>query len=78
MAEADDILTAESQSVFLPNLAAGCPMADMADQANVERSWDRLTRIWGENSIWEETPHTIWVWTRTPPFYGTEHSPIGV
>jgi quinolinate synthase len=43
MAESADILTAEHQRVVLPDLAAGCSMADMARLAQVEDAWDALT-----------------------------------
>src|SRR3954453_12839944 len=43
MAESADILTAHSQQVILPDLAAGCSMADMARLAQVEDCWDALT-----------------------------------
>ncbi len=42
MAESADILTADSQTVLLPDLAAGCSMADMAAIAQVEDAWDDL------------------------------------
>ncbi|MFL6128050.1 MAG: quinolinate synthase NadA [Mycobacteriales bacterium] len=42
MAESADILTAESQRVVLPDLAAGCSMADMATFDQVEEAWDVL------------------------------------
>lgn len=42
MAESADILTAPEQKVILPDLAAGCSMADMARLAQVERAWDAL------------------------------------
>src|SRR5919112_5357151 len=42
MAESADILTAEHQKVVLPDLAAGCSMADMARLAQVEDAWDAL------------------------------------
>ena len=42
MAESADILTAEHQRVVLPDLAAGCSMADMARLQQVEDAWDRL------------------------------------
>jgi len=42
MAESADILTAPSQAVVLPDLAAGCSMADMANAAQVAESWDVL------------------------------------
>ena len=43
MAESADILTADNQQVVLPDLAAGCSMADMADIAQVEACWAALT-----------------------------------
>jgi quinolinate synthase len=43
MAESADILTAPEQIVVLPDLAAGCSMADMARLAQVEDCWDALT-----------------------------------
>ncbi|QBR94165.1 quinolinate synthase NadA [Nocardioides euryhalodurans] len=42
MAESADILTGEHQQVVLPDLAAGCSMADMARLAQVEDAWDAL------------------------------------
>jgi quinolinate synthase len=42
MAESADILTADHQKVVLPDLAAGCSMADMAAIAQVEDAWDVL------------------------------------
>jgi quinolinate synthase len=42
MAESADILTADHQKVVLPDLAAGCSMADMAALAQVEDAWDAL------------------------------------
>ena len=42
MAESADILTSERQQVILPDLAAGCSMADMAALAQVEDAWDAL------------------------------------
>lgn len=43
MAESADILTGPEQSVILPDLAAGCSMADMAGIGQVEDAWDVLT-----------------------------------
>src|SRR3954471_20464390 len=43
MAESADILTASHQKVVLPDLAAGCSMADMARLAQVEDAWDAMT-----------------------------------
>ena len=42
MAEVADILTTDNQSVILPDLAAGCSMADMASLAKVKRAWQEL------------------------------------
>jgi quinolinate synthase len=42
MAESADILTAPTQHVVLPDLAAGCSMADMARLAQVEDCWEAL------------------------------------
>jgi quinolinate synthase len=42
MAESADILTSAEQQVILPDLAAGCSMADMARLAQVEDCWDVL------------------------------------
>ncbi|WP_101783495.1 quinolinate synthase NadA [Nonomuraea indica] len=42
MAESADILTADSQKVVLPDLAAGCSMADMATFDQVEECWEAL------------------------------------
>ena len=47
MAETADILAQPGQSVILPNLAAGCSMADMADIDSVEEAWEQLTAIYG-------------------------------
>jgi quinolinate synthase len=43
MAESADILTGPDQKVILPDLAAGCSMADMARLGQVEDAWDALT-----------------------------------
>src|SRR3954451_23787206 len=45
MAESADILTAEHQQVVLPDLNAGCSMADMADLDTVEEAWESLEGI---------------------------------
>jgi quinolinate synthase len=43
MAESADILTSPTQQVVLPDLAAGCSMADMATAEQVAEAWDVLT-----------------------------------
>ena len=44
MAETADILSSSSQRVILPNMAAGCSMADMAPTKQVEDSWNYLSK----------------------------------
>jgi len=45
MAESADILTADHQQVVLPDLNAGCSMADMADLEAVEEAWESLAQV---------------------------------
>ncbi|HLF96104.1 MAG TPA: quinolinate synthase NadA [Methylococcaceae bacterium] len=45
MAEVADILSRSEQVAILPDLAAGCSMADMANRANVERCWRELAEV---------------------------------
>ncbi|HUE08508.1 MAG TPA: quinolinate synthase NadA, partial [Acidimicrobiales bacterium] len=45
MAESADVLTGDHQHVMLPDLNAGCSMADMADIDQVEEAWDELAQI---------------------------------
>jgi quinolinate synthase len=47
MAETADILSRPEQAVILPNLAAGCSMADMADADSVAECWEQLEEIFG-------------------------------
>jgi quinolinate synthase len=51
MAETADILTDKDQKVILPDLAAGCSMADMADIDSVSTAWSELTAVIGESDI---------------------------
>ena len=45
MAESADVLAAPHQQVILPDLAAGCSMADMAAPDQLERCWEELTQM---------------------------------
>jgi quinolinate synthase len=45
MAESADILTGTHQKVILPDLAAGCSMADMATAAQVNQCWEELEKL---------------------------------
>lgn len=45
MAESADILTGDHQQVILPDLNAGCSMADMADIDSVEEAWEAIADV---------------------------------
>ena len=45
MAESADILTSDSQTVILPDLAAGCSMADMANAEQVNAAWAEFEKL---------------------------------
>jgi quinolinate synthase len=45
MAESADILTSENQAVILPDLAAGCSMADMAAANQVDQAWKVFEKL---------------------------------
>jgi quinolinate synthase len=49
MAETACILCAPHQQVILPNITAGCSMADMAPMEDVEDSWDDLQEVLGDH-----------------------------
>jgi quinolinate synthase len=51
MAESADILSAPHQQVVLPNLAAGCSMADMASIDDVETAWEELAALCGPGTV---------------------------
>lgn len=51
MAETADILTPPEVVVILPDLAAGCSMADMADLDSVESCWEQLGEVIDLNDI---------------------------
>ncbi|MFE8703473.1 quinolinate synthase NadA [Cytobacillus sp. FJAT-54145] len=51
MAETADILTTKNQKVYLPDMRAGCSMADMADIFQTERAWTKLTELFGTTII---------------------------
>jgi quinolinate synthase len=48
MAETADLLSGDDQAVILPNLAAGCSMADMANIDQVEECWEQLADVLGD------------------------------
>ena len=51
MAESAEILSQPHQTVQLPDMEAGCWMADMADSFLVERAWNEVSGIIGEGSV---------------------------
>ncbi|MBK5288142.1 MAG: quinolinate synthase NadA, partial [Acidimicrobiia bacterium] len=51
MAESADILTGDHQRVILPDLNAGCSMADMADLDQVEEAWDAIAAVTDINRV---------------------------
>lgn len=51
MAETADMLSGPDQTVILPDLKAGCSMADMADIHQTERAWIELNKIFGDTIL---------------------------
>ena len=51
MAESADILTSPEQQVILPDLAAGCSMADMARLTQVQRAWEAMVEAGVADSV---------------------------
>lgn len=51
MAETADILTNVHQKVYIPDMRAGCSMADMANIFQTDRAWDALTEILGDTIV---------------------------
>ena len=58
MAETADIVTDESVSVMLPDLSAGCSMADMADVEDLEDCWEMVHGALGEDWLGRVVPIT--------------------
>ena len=56
MAESADIVSAPHQKVILPDLTAGCSLADMAEIDDVEYCWERLT---GRKAMPGESPRAV-------------------
>lgn len=51
MAETADILTTPEQAVILPDMRAGCSMADMANIDQTERAWLQLQELFGDSIV---------------------------
>jgi len=51
MAETADMLTGDHQKVILPDMRAGCSMADMANLKQTELAWEELQQIFGDTIL---------------------------
>lgn len=51
MSETADILTEDNQIVIQPDMSAGCPMANMAQEEQTDIAWDILTKEFGESIV---------------------------
>src|SRR5207344_2609978 len=51
MAESADVLSAAHQQVILPDLAAGCSMADMAAIDQLEMCWQEMRTLGARNVV---------------------------
>jgi quinolinate synthase len=51
MAESADILSGPHQKVILPDMNAGCTMADMAETDQVEECWEQVTGVLGDDIL---------------------------
>lgn len=51
MAETADMLTNENQKVILPDMNAGCSMADMANRLEIDRAWYNITKATSEKVV---------------------------
>lgn len=51
MAETADMLTGDDQKVILPDLRAGCSMADMADIDQTEKGWEIMMETFGDTIL---------------------------
>lgn len=51
MAETADILTSDNQKVILPDMRAGCSMADMATIYQLDKAWDQLQATFGDTIL---------------------------
>ncbi len=58
MAESADVLTADHQAVILPDMGAGCSMADMARADDVQDAWDTIVRSCGDMPDFRLVPIT--------------------
>ncbi|MDX1660964.1 MAG: quinolinate synthase NadA, partial [Gemmatimonadota bacterium] len=76
MAESADILTSDEQIVVLPDLNAGCSMADMADIDQVEDAWAALADALGEDPTSQVTPITYMNSTAALKAFCGEHGGI--
>jgi quinolinate synthase len=51
MVEVADILSRPDQIAILPDMAAGCSMADMANRVNVDRAWEEMKEVFDPDEL---------------------------
>ncbi len=51
MAETADMLTADNQNVILPDMNAGCSMADMANRSEIDRAWKSISKAANTDTV---------------------------
>ena len=51
MAETADMITTKEQNVILPDMNAGCSMADMANRKEIDRAWETMTKATSDKII---------------------------
>ena len=79
MAESADVLAQPHQTVILPDLKAGCSMADMASLDDVEDAWDQLVAEHGDTftpiTYMNSSAALEWAWARKPHvfFFPDQH-----
>src|SRR5262245_47331201 len=77
MAETADILAADHQKVILPNMAAGCSMADMANLFQVRKGWSDLEKTVGARAPTGESGARLFAERRaTAPSVASRHLPL--
>ena len=69
----DDILTSDEVAVILPDLSAGCSMADMAGIDQLEDAWDFLT-VATDGAELYETEHRSFLSRRYPEGFGEQEA----
>ncbi|MDD5677869.1 MAG: quinolinate synthase NadA [Kiritimatiellae bacterium] len=61
MAESADILSRAHQTVYMPDIHAGCPMADMAPLREVQQVWNEIQAVTTDLSLPERSAQAGWI-----------------